>query len=307
MLLFLHGMVPIIDDLIRAALPAIDSVTVVGIAIGTAKTFEWFDGMLSDQGRDALADWLRNAANSGASAQWATVFPSLIDRVFGDHALSWKFFARSCVSSAFAVSLCAVFFLRLRHLPLARSQFEPIFLVGVIANFLPDHISLLVSRFMVQLMARRPGAWSVAALLAADTVLTTMIALFSVYLSFAAQFILIAFCSLVLFHHLIHLPLPRILSLGALGIVSGRLISHGGESAIYFYSAFFTSMWVWIYILAGWSIKGLSALRSIWAWLLPNMDLRKPMVVMGRVAGVLLGICWACVLVAQWVGKHLQL
>src|SRR5271163_2104118 len=103
------------DDIWKAVLPALDTVSVVGVATGTAKTFEWFEGMLSDQGRAALKSWLLNSAGADPTNSWGEVFPKLIDKVFGERALSWKFFARSCVASLVAVLIVALVAIRLQH------------------------------------------------------------------------------------------------------------------------------------------------------------------------------------------------
>jgi hypothetical protein len=81
----------------------LDGASVVGLAVGIAKVFEWFDGMISDEGRVALWMFLADVPSDDRIESWGNVFPQLIDRVFGPRALSLRFFFRSCVASLLAL------------------------------------------------------------------------------------------------------------------------------------------------------------------------------------------------------------
>src|ERR1700733_2783974 len=83
----------------------IDGASVVAVAVGVAKAFDWFDGLISDDSRVALWLHMANVPSNESIDSWANVFPKLIDRVFGTRALSWKFILRSCFASLIAVTV----------------------------------------------------------------------------------------------------------------------------------------------------------------------------------------------------------
>lgn len=75
--------------------------------------------------------------------------------------------------------------------------------------------------------------------------------------------------------------------------------------AIVLYSSLFTSVWVWLYVGTIFAIKLLHRVRSIWVKLTPYLDIeKKPLVAIGRVAGLLAGAGYAVILGFIWIGRH---
>lgn len=279
----------------------IDGATVFVIVGGIAKAFGWLEDGLSDPKRKALQEWLRKSGDVGLGA-WITVFPNLIDKVFGLRAYSWRFIARSCVASTIAVLLTTVFFFRLTGTSFPPAEYwETVsitLVIGMAANFFPDYVSLLISRYIVRAMARNPSAVRTIWLLCFDLVLTAAMAMLSV---FASLFILVARDEGI--SKSLGLAVGEFKTLGWLGFVQVRGFDFiAPVSAVFFYAAFFTSVWVWLYVLSGALIRTLHGAKSLWIWFLPFMDIeKKPLASIGKVAGVLGGFVYVASLLSSWI------
>jgi hypothetical protein len=289
------------SQLNHSLIALIDGGSVVGVVVGVAKAFEWLDGMVNDAGREALSNQLRDAPSDERMDSWATVFPKLIDTVFGKRPLSWTFFVRSCIASVLAVSVVTLIRFRLAHETVPTvPEFgiaAALFLLFVsLANFIPDYVSLLISRVIVKMMVLRNTTTNIFALLVLDTLLTAIVATFSVLV------VLLAFemTDVIVSHRV---PLwNTVLDYWQSG--EWLRLTRGGEG-IFFYSAFFTSIWVWLYVLSIVVIKLLHHARAIWVKLTPYLDIeKKPLVAIGRVAGLLAGAGYAVILGFIWIGSH---
>jgi hypothetical protein len=55
--------------------PWIDAVSVAGVAVGVAKAFDWFDGLISDESRVALWIYMADVPSDERIDSWGRVFP----------------------------------------------------------------------------------------------------------------------------------------------------------------------------------------------------------------------------------------
>jgi hypothetical protein len=288
-----------------------------GVVAGVAATFEWLDKGVSDTGRLALSNKLKSFPSDESIDSWATVFPTLIDRVFGEKPASLNFFIRSSWASTLAVLSVGIVYCLVNHERLSLLGLFNFF--AFFANWLPDYLSLLVSRVIVRIMAKRTSARDVWLLLMADTAITALIAVLS---SFVALLVFEANIYSETFTWARHTLGPmsfrfevyliRHIAWHAVGRAFLRmrawdwltLRAHTGAS-IFFYSAFFTSVWVWLYVLSLFLISLLHRTRSIWMWIAPYLDIEKaPMVAIGRVAGILAGVGYSVLLGIIWLSRH---
>jgi hypothetical protein len=77
--------------------------------------------------------------------------------------------------------------------------------------------------------------------------------------------------------------------------------------AIYFYSAFFTSLWLWLYVLAGFSITLARRICFIWVRVSRYLDIdKKPLGCIGKVGGLVLATLWTLLVCAEHVVHYLQ-
>jgi hypothetical protein len=287
------------------ALPAgtgwlIDISVLAGIAVSIAKPFEWVQGALNPAAKKAISNWLQNLPPDSQDDNWSSAFSHLIDRVFGTKPWSIKFFLRSCVASVIAVAIVVGIYVRAHPIPLGDLQ-DSLAVLGLfsIPNLLPDYISLVISRAIVQRMAKEPTTARVAPLLVLDTILKVIGATCVIYI-----------CSVVVHSILGDSSRPWFDALGTLRGFYGGLPfpfrSGGGlQIGIFFYASFFTSIWVWFYILGGVLIKGLTKTGSLWGLVAPFLDLdANPLKAIGRVVGVTVGMLYAVIVgVGSFTGR----
>jgi len=286
----------------------VDGGSIVAVVVGVAKAFEWFDGMVSDAGRQALSNQLKNAPSDERIDSWATVFPRLIDRIFGERALSWKFFFRSCMASYIAVLSLTFLYSRVHHQIFSLGSSAPIeaptiiasvgatMLLASVMNVLPDYASLLVSRTIVRKMAIKPTASRILGFVILDTVLS--IAVF--YVGLRICVVILDFKFNPPFHWSSFYN-SSVMSTGDLWDIFTLTDSIG----VFLYSSLFTSVWVWLYVVSIFAIRLLHGVRTIWAKVTPYLDIeKKPLVAIGRVAGLFAGAGYAVLLGFIWIGRH---
>jgi len=76
-------------------------------------------------------------------------------------------------------------------------------------------------------------------------------------------------------------------------------------SLVYFASAFFTSLWLWIYIIAASLLKFLRSVDGLWRKVSPFLDLEtSPLTAVGKIAGLLVGAAFSLLLGAHWFYIH---
>ena len=278
--------------------------------VGVAKAFEWFDGMVSDAGRQALTNQLKNAPSDERIASWTTVFPRLIDRVFGERAYSIRFFLRSGIASIIATAIVLLIRIRLHHAPIVDYDtlvgFLYIAFFSLGSNLIPDYCSLLISRAIVQMMERRPKPVAIGLLLALDTVLTGILGIISAAL--AATIVVIRDQGNVraVFIEFRNGLFKHIVSLEWLHTTFGNyyFVNDLGMR-LFFFSSLFTAVWVWLYVLSIVIIKLLHHVHAIWVRVTPYLDIeKKPLVAIGRVAGLLAGAGYSVILGFIWIGRH---
>jgi hypothetical protein len=305
--------------------PWVDGGSVVAVAVGVAKAFEWFDGLISDESRITLWVHLADVPTGERIDSWGKVFPRLIDKVFGVRALSFKFFLRSCVASVVGVFIVTGITLRLNSgISISYSDLPgsllALLIISLVSNAVPDYLSLLLSRMIVRLMEKRSKPSAIALLLILDTALTTALAL----ASFAVAMICIgvqdalqnAPAGTSIFtvtrnvfataDYTWFTPISLLKSL--LGLDENDKFLQDIIDMIlriFFFSSFFTSVWVWLYVLSIFAIKIANKVRFIWAKLTPYLDIeKKPMQAIGRIAGIMSGAGYALILGIVWASHH---
>lgn len=200
----------------------------------------------ADDKNKLLADWLAGKYQSS----WVKHFNQFFDSIFGEKHFSFKCFFRSCVGSLIAVIILFVvfdgafdFFSGGVHSN-ARIESELSFyqVLGLCfaLNFVPDYVSLLQTRCVLQFMESVSSTFYKLLLMLADLLLTATI---------SALYILL----------IIKLFFDKEDALG-------NLIAAFSPYSIFFYSAFFTSVWGWLYFLTTWTVR-VSSSKGLQNWL----------------------------------------
>lgn len=295
----------------------------VGIVAGVTKGFEWADGGMNNNSRLRLTQWLKNVRGDQQIDAWANVFPSLIDRVFGRKAFSFRFFTRSSVASLVAVAtVSAISWASLVNSPYpilhkTGNLVTIVLFMGLTVNCVFDYFSLLVSRIVVRVMASHPSPIPVLLLLLCDVALTGALSVLAVkFLAPAALGTTIGMEHSLPVFEWGYPTQDGILDVIILSYQNASLFPIRFSDAICFISepftrvfilaSFFTSVWVWLYVLASVAIRILHKVRFIWAKLVPFLSVEdKPMQAIGRVAGLLAGMSYLALVGVVWLCKHL--
>ena len=204
----------------------------------------------------SAADWIKSIAAKSTSQtvvespRW---FIEAFDRIFGDRHLTWRCFQRSCVASMMAVFVMTVVWVVLNpsscqqfSLYKGTDTFRMIFILALVFNLVPDYISLLETRWILRKVAHT-GMKEMIVLLVLDVILTGVIFFSGVGIIFLKYCVdtgdCVGVCTLLEF-------------LNAFILFRGSEIQFG----IFFYSTYFTSVWLYLFIAASIATKFLYSL-----------------------------------------------
>lgn len=292
----------------------LQGVTFFGIMVSVAKAFEWADGGLSQESRTKLSLWLKNVPGAPQINAWASVFPNLIDRVFGNKAFSFKFFIRSCIASIAAVVITealSIAVLSRRALTSGEgwAAYETLGYFVALAlpiNCVPDYFSLLFSRFIVRQMAKRPTRVRVFVLLIVDSVVSVAIAIAAIGMIAPYLDVYGVVGASDLYAHSFSEQVSMFVFV--LGTYVRELMDPGGWGPflrLYLFASMFTSVWVWLYVAGSVATRIIHSARALWVKVLPVLSIEdKPMQAIGRVAGVLAALTYLAILVGVWLLQH---
>lgn len=217
---------------------------------GVWALFERAETVASTEVKVAISNWLRNIDIAGAE-QWPSMFARMFDRVFGKRHLSFRCFFRSAF-----VSLTSVVLLTLIWIATHPDRVKEIFVdpgpgvfiafgfVGLCLNLFPDYLSLLKSRIIIHYMGFRSSNVRIVMLLITDFLATGFIVVMAVT---ALVFIFVTWGQE-----------PEFLWSDIWNVVIGGFGFSRSEFSVYgvfFYSTYFTSLWVWLYALSGFLLK----------------------------------------------------
>ncbi len=182
----------------------------------------WVGGHFAKEIRDNTALYLLGAYEES----WASQFCLLMDSIFGEKHLSWKCFFRSSIASFLFVLLLYLTFFSVGFLEIkARTgnniSLFSVLILGLVLNVIPDYLSLLETRWLLQWFQRVSSLWMQIFILFLDVIFSSAIIWVAITLYvLATQGKIVTLVEMV-------------------GIFS--------VYSIFFYSTFFTSMLAWIY------------------------------------------------------------
>jgi hypothetical protein len=259
--------------------------------------FQRAETVLKPEVKTAISQWLRNLNPATAFENWPATFAAVFDRIFGERHLSWRCFLRSCVASFVAVVIVTLIWAAIHPDQFNAfvqqgkykyyAPFLSVFFVAGILNLIPDYLSLLETRYIIRWVSQTHSVVRILAFLAFDLVVTAAIFL-GTYFAAGAFIITIKFGE----------PLGSFV-LAFIQMVPRYMLplttwSPGSATpAIWFYSTFFTSVWVWLYASSGLVVKlgeylgiGIKALKTV-----VDID-NKPLRSMGFVAMLLVTLVY---------------
>ena len=271
---------------------------------------------LQKESKDKVSKWIQNISPQNAISSWPAAFVEIFDHIFGKHHFSCRCFYRSCIASTFSVLIMTLVWGYLRPYQFQQffnsgslvEAFLSVYLVGIIVNLIPDYLSLLETRWLINKMDKSGRIISILLYLCLDLVITSAIFL-----------IFIAFCMFMVFLLRVAFPnttefvnfLPKAIQNLVIRVTKLKMTFSGYKEwllhftgnciplttdkkyepspGIWMYSTFFTSIWAWLHATTGIIAKCSQKLFGSYDWFIRNFDINeKPLSVMGIISIVLL-------------------
>jgi len=216
---------------------------------GVWTLFERAENIAKEDLKKAVSSWLKNT-HVPNRPKWPAIFALLFDRVFGTRHWSFSCFLRSSLASVIAVTIMTFvwgairpedFFSRFE----SGSDFFVIFIMAGMFNLIPDYISLLESRYVIKLLGKRPSTFKLLSFLIIDFFLTAIIA-----------------ASPILFIMVSTGSIDEAIGTIKQGVLFDTYVDHNISFGIVIYATFFTSIWVWLYVISGFFFKITVSLRK---------------------------------------------
>lgn len=267
--------------------------------------FSRAETVASPEAKTAITSWLKNVKPEGTLSNWRSTFASVFDSIFGKKHLSRRCFRRSCVASVISVVTLMILWATMRPQQIWSYLDDPHFWThnfGVLfatlwLNFLPDYFSLLETRYAIGLMQRAHSWARIVLILIADLIATTLIA-FSAFLAFLGFWYMMAghepdYLRWLVYDFVSH------------GIFLDATNYRGVPFGVWFYSTFFTSVWVWLYAISGLVVKLAGYLSIGFNRLKWFLDIEnKPLQSLGIISMVLVTLIYLGVGFYRLVGSY---
>ena len=293
----------------------------IGIFVSVNLLFFKSDDFFGKEFKEDVSLRLLCAEPPDSNSSWPDLFIRLFDRIFkrrqktnGKQLLEWRLFVswRTFLLSILA-SIIAVIIVGSIRLAVDPMLFESIFheydslniLVGMITitfvalflNVIPDYVSILGTRYLLHWLSGRSSAWRLSGLLALDAAASAII------------FLLLG--GFILWMALILIGYDNRGSLlgGYLELIANYKTIMWFEKGdtnlfgIFFYSTFFTSVWLWLFGLSHLAITLASRtgpLLRVVRYVLPIDE--KPFRSLGIIAGLIAMLGYWGFAAYQWAG-----
>ena len=263
----------------------------LGLFYGILKPFEKLDSIVSKDLRETIALWLLDVERSDQIRNWPETFAAIFDRVFGEKHVTWRCFFRSVIASfvGLAVMSVVVFVVNpeqfFRTLAEDSTAVAVVLVAGGILNLFPDYFSLLETRLVLGRM-QRADRGGLVGWIVVDSALTTALSgvgwlALALYveddpLTFWVQTYWVSFFPLQL-----------------------RLADPSG---IFLWTTYFTSLWLWLYVLSGLLVRALGSVGRGALFVRDHLNVEeKPLSAIGFVAGGLIACVWWGIGLKSWL------
>lgn len=289
------------------------------LCAGIFALFHMTESLLRRPVLEEIGDWLTGDSLDGQRADRPQGFISMFDAVFKVRHVSKRIkipgFWRSCfISLAFALLLFGMF--TFAGIDLWTKDMGPTFinklapewagtlnavlftiLIAILFNVLPDYVSIIESRYVLEKIERTSSPIVISLILAVDTVFTVCIAFAG---SVAANVLspLAAFVMTGDMRELANWQIPFDTD-SLLGVYMTAVGLHEPDRVmasvynycmVFIYSTFFTSAWIWLYLGAGLIVKAGAGIERFRRLLLgPFRVKERPLSVLG----------WLCIVGAS--------
>lgn len=233
----------------------------------------WFlfskaEDLLVSEKKEQISMWMVSITFRDSFNLWPHTFISVFDSIFGSQHFSWFCFKRSVIASFFSITIVTLIwiaffeqqfleFLELTGTTPYRNLYSIVVISAIILNTIPDYLSLLESRYMIKIMSNKKSNTTILILLLVDLIITGIIFLF--FMFSGMNFLL--FLTINDYYNYIENEgfLDHFISLSSSNfkaVIRFRPTTVGTiPDSIWFISTYFTSVWVWLYILTGFIMR----------------------------------------------------
>lgn len=226
---------------------------------------------------------------------WPTQFAEVFDRIFGDKHLTWKCFIRSSVASLLSGIVVYFIYISAQYENIIEQKLVSFFEVGkifegiiifAIANLIADYLSLLETRYVLKWMIRSHNKFArLTILLILDLVLTFL--LWSIAYLFAISLV---------YGGNVQYYLERFINHLWITVVPLGHHSPFRPPGVSFYTTFFTSLWIWLYLFSGLVVKTIIPLNMVVRWSKNHLNINdKPLRSMALVSIMIVTIIFIVV------------
>ena len=260
-----------------------------GIIGGIWLLFSKAEDLVKPEIKTDISSWLKNLHLEGKLANWPTAFASIFDSVFSKKHFSWRCFSRSCIASILAVLMLTILWWALNpnNFYVVFSSEDLVVILSyhltasVIFNKIPDYFSLLETRYIIGKLRNINSTTKTIVFLIVDIVATAFIFFLGVAIGVSLITIL---AGESLEEYLF--TLSSIKSLLWYGFVMNvnTVDNDNLNMGVWFYSTFFTSVWIYLYIISGLIVKAGSFIGILASCIRKIFDIdKKPLRSMGYV------------------------
>lgn len=227
----------------------------LGILGAIRALFGYIEGQLESDAKSKLAKWIANLDLARAVSGWPESFVAIFDSVFGKRHFSWRCFARSSLASVVAVIIlfCIVAAIHPEQIAGIFNQpdMPPVLVVVIylaVSNIITDYMSLLETRALLQWLHARANMTRTIGIVILDFIATGTI-----------WFVMFPI-SIAIFGSVAEWRIPSLADIETVisivwledSLAMFTLETKGAQitTGIFFYSTYFTSIWVWLYVTA---------------------------------------------------------
>ena len=264
--------------------------TWITIVVGVVSLFQKGEEAMASHSRDTVRDWLLSRRFVDETSNWADSFKSLFDAVFTENHFSWTCFYRSALASALVVTvflLGMVGFGVATFRSIAHSGPDSLILgvlygiaLAIVVNSVMDYVSLFQTRWIIKWMAQTKSTAAHLGFLLLDVLLTAGIV---VLCAGGTQVSLVT-----LGGGLDDTSIWRALFVIMPDIILEDVVEGGSPVRAIVASTFLTSIWLWLYVIAGMAMRGAVSLFRGVDWMSEFFDVEtRPVQALGLMLAVL--------------------
>jgi hypothetical protein len=256
----------------------------LGVSGGVYALFNRAGESVNKETKKKVSDWLQNL-NLVQPSNWPNTFTDLFDRVFTKKHFSLGCFFRSAIASFGAVFIMIMLFCVVNKEPLVEIfslDLKASILIVFGLNLFPDYVSLLETRYIIKKMGETQSVSKWFLFLVGDIIISGII-------FFLVGFLAINFIALITKLNYISLS-------GFINYYLESRLSFKLKEEVFFYSTYFTSIWILLYFISSIILKIVSRFGAGLKFLQKHLDIENsPFKAMGFTLMLAVSICYIVV------------